>query len=101
MSPDDMRNTLIVEMTAHSTQTDYQSFNDFDLAGMGAVMVFPRGHGQPDARNECSLDMKSSAPSHETGLPAGWRLATRPPVGAETHISASASRSPSGVPLDK
>jgi len=43
MSPDDMRNTLIVEMTAHSTQTDYQSFNDFDLAGMGAVMVFLRG----------------------------------------------------------
>jgi len=43
MSPDDMRNRLIVEMTAHSTQTDYQSFNDFDLAGMGAVMVFLRG----------------------------------------------------------
>jgi len=43
MSPDDMRNTLIVEMTAHSTQTDYRSFNDFDLGGMGAVMVVLRG----------------------------------------------------------
>jgi hypothetical protein len=42
MSPDDIRNTLIVEMTKHSNQTDYQSFNDFALAGVGAVMVFLR-----------------------------------------------------------
>jgi very-short-patch-repair endonuclease len=42
MSPDDQRNTLIVELTAHSNQSNYQSFNDFDLAGMGAVLVFLR-----------------------------------------------------------
>lgn len=43
MSPDGMRNTLIVELAGHSNQTNYQAFNDFDLAGMGAVMVFLRG----------------------------------------------------------
>lgn len=42
MSPDDQRNTLIVEMVAHSNQLvgSYQSLNDADLAGAGAVMVF-------------------------------------------------------------
>lgn len=39
MSLDDMRNTLIVEMTNHSNQTNYQAYNDRDLAGAGAVMV--------------------------------------------------------------
>ena len=42
MSPDDQRNTLIVELAKHSNQTDYQAFNDFALAGAGAVMVFLR-----------------------------------------------------------
>jgi hypothetical protein len=42
MSPDDQRNTLIVEMTKHSNQTDYQAFGDSALAGAGAVMVFLR-----------------------------------------------------------
>jgi len=43
MSPDDQRNTLIVEMAGHSNQTNLQAFNDFELAGAGAVMVFLRG----------------------------------------------------------
>jgi hypothetical protein len=54
MSSDDMRNTLIVEMTAHSNQANYQAFNDFDLAGMGAVMVFLR-----EARLRTDAELKT------------------------------------------
>lgn len=39
MSRDDQRNTLIVEMTKHSNQTNYQAFSDAVLEGMGAAMV--------------------------------------------------------------
>ena len=42
MSPEDQRNTLIVELTGHSNQRNFQSFDDETLAGMGAVMVFLR-----------------------------------------------------------
>lgn len=44
MSPDDQRNTLIVEMTNHSNQSggSYQAMSDADLAGAGALMVFLR-----------------------------------------------------------
>ena len=44
MSHEDMRNTLIVEMTNHSNQTtaSYQALNDADLEGVGAVMVLLR-----------------------------------------------------------
>ena len=42
MSQEDQRNTLIVELTAHSNQSNFQSFDDFALAGMGAVLVFLR-----------------------------------------------------------
>lgn len=44
MSREDMRNTLIVEMTNHSNQTtaSYQGLNDADLEGVGAVMVLLR-----------------------------------------------------------
>ena len=45
MSADDQRNTLIVEMAGHSNQANFQAFNDFELAGAGAVMVFLRGGG--------------------------------------------------------
>ena len=46
MSAEDQRNTLIVELTAHSNQADYQSYNDYALAGMGAVLgVSTRGKG--------------------------------------------------------
>jgi hypothetical protein len=50
MSAEDQRNTLIVEMVAHSNQPvgDYQGLNDFQLAGAGAVMVFLRGAGIRD-----------------------------------------------------
>jgi Pretoxin HINT domain len=40
MSADDQRNALIVEMANHSNQTNYQSFSNDDLAGVGALMVF-------------------------------------------------------------
>jgi hypothetical protein len=43
MTHDDQRNTLIVELAAHSNQTNYQQFNDVTLEGMGAVMVTLRG----------------------------------------------------------
>jgi hypothetical protein len=39
MSHDDHRNTLIVEMAAHSNQSNFQAFNDAALEGAGAVMV--------------------------------------------------------------
>jgi len=42
MSEEDQRNTLIVELTNRSNQNNFQSFNSFDLAGMGAVLVFLR-----------------------------------------------------------
>jgi hypothetical protein len=42
MSDEDQRNTLIVELTNHSNQSNYQSFDNFALAGMGAVLVFLR-----------------------------------------------------------
>jgi hypothetical protein len=43
MSHDDQRNTLIVELAAHSNQRNFQAFNDATLEGMGAVMVTLRG----------------------------------------------------------
>ena len=54
MSSDDMRNTLIVEMAAHSNQTNYQALNDFQLAGVGAVMIFLR-----EARLRTDAELKA------------------------------------------
>ena len=50
MSPEDQRNTLIVEMAGHSSQPvpDYQAMNDADLAGAGAAMAFLRASGIRD-----------------------------------------------------
>jgi hypothetical protein len=45
VTADNQRNTLIVELATHSNQTNLQSFNDFDLAGMGAALVFLRANG--------------------------------------------------------
>jgi hypothetical protein len=59
MSPDDQRNTLIVEMAAHSNQTNFQAFNDFDLGGAGAVMVFLRRH--PDGCRTQEYELRRSA----------------------------------------
>jgi hypothetical protein len=42
MSAEDQRNTLIVELSGRSNQHNFQSFNNFELAGMGAVLVFLR-----------------------------------------------------------
>jgi len=42
MSHDGQRNTLIVEMANRSTQSNLQSFDDYTLAGMGALLVFLR-----------------------------------------------------------
>ena len=42
MSEEDQRNTLIVELSGRSNQHNFQSFNNFELAGMGAVLVFLR-----------------------------------------------------------
>jgi hypothetical protein len=42
MSSDAQRNTLIVVLTSLSNQSNYQSFDDATLAGMGAVLVFLR-----------------------------------------------------------
>jgi hypothetical protein len=42
MSEEDQRNTLIVELSGRSNQHNFQSFNTFELAGMGAVLVFLR-----------------------------------------------------------
>jgi len=40
LSAADQRNTLIVEMSKHSNQANFQSFSDADLAAAGVVMVF-------------------------------------------------------------
>ena len=42
MSHGDMRNTLIVELTNRSNQSDFQRFDNDTLAGMGAVLVLLR-----------------------------------------------------------
>ena len=42
MSHEDQRNTLIVELANRSNQSNFQSFDDATLAGMGAVLVFLR-----------------------------------------------------------
>ena len=42
MSDGDQRNTLIVELSNRSRQSNYQSFDDVTLAGFGAVLVFLR-----------------------------------------------------------
>ena len=63
MSPEDMRNTLIVELTAHSNQTDYQALTDHDLAGAGAVMVAMRELG---IRTDAQLRTMSSDDQRNT-----------------------------------
>lgn len=45
MSGEDERNTLIVELTNRSNQNNYQAFNNWELAGMGAILVFLREAG--------------------------------------------------------
>jgi hypothetical protein len=63
MSNDDQRNTLIVELTAHSNQTDYQAYDDDTLAGLGAVLVFLREGG---IRDDAALRMMSADDQRNT-----------------------------------
>jgi len=57
MSQDDMRNTLIVELAAHSSETALQAYDDARLEGAGAVMVLLRRTG---IRSDAALRTMSS-----------------------------------------
>jgi hypothetical protein len=59
MTPDDQRNTLIVELAGHSNESvaRYQAMRDDPLAGVGAVMVFLREGG---IRNDAALKTMSA-----------------------------------------
>lgn len=63
MSFDDQRNTLIVELTNHSNQSNYQGYSDQDLAGAGAVMVAMRELG---IRDDATLRTMSSDDQRNT-----------------------------------
>jgi hypothetical protein len=63
ISPDDMRNTLIAELTNHSNQANYQAYNDYDLAGAGAVMVALR---ELQIRSDAQLRTMSSDDQRNT-----------------------------------
>ena len=63
MSLDDMRNTLIVELARYSNEPNYQAFDDFALAGMGAVMVFLR---EGKIRNDQELGTMSADDQRNT-----------------------------------
>lgn len=65
MTHDEMRNTLIVEMTGHSTQTDYQGYDNDRLAGVGAVMVFLRSFG---IRDDAALRAMSADDQRNTAI---------------------------------
>src|SRR5882672_2284639 len=65
MSAEDQRNTLIVEMAAHSNQAigHFQSLNNADLAGVGAVMAFLR---EARIRNDADLKKMSADDQRNT-----------------------------------
>ena len=63
MSQEDMRNTLIVELTNHSNQTDYQAYDDLRLAGAGAVMVLLWAIG---SRDDAALRTMSAGDQRNT-----------------------------------
>lgn len=65
MSAEDQRNTLIVEMAAHSNQSisNYQALNDVALAGVGAVMVFLR---EAKLRDDAALKTMSADDQRNT-----------------------------------
>src|SRR5256885_737329 len=54
ISHDDQRNTLITELDARTKDSAgfYQSLNDYELAGAGAILVFVR---QAEIRNDAAL----------------------------------------------
>lgn len=64
MSHDDQRNTLIVELTGRTRQSDYQGFSDRDLAGAGALLVLLRRGGirtDAELRSMTADDMRNTA----------------------------------------
>ena len=65
MSAEDQRHTLEVELAGHSKELigHYQSLNDTDLAGEGAVMVFLR---EGKIRNDTDLKKMSAANQRNT-----------------------------------
>ncbi|KOV83813.1 hypothetical protein [Nocardia sp. NRRL S-836] len=67
MSDEDMRNRLIVVMTSLSNQNDYQGYNNSDLAGVGAVMVFLRETG---IRDDAALRQMSADDQRNTAIVA-------------------------------
>ncbi len=82
MSLDDQRNTLIVELTAHSNQSNYQAFNNAELEGMGAVMVYLRGAG---IRSDADLRRMSADDQRNTLISA---------LGVQTHLGGELQRLP-------
>ena len=63
MTWDDMRNTLIVELTGRTNQRDYQAYNDHRLAGAGAVLVALRHLGartDPQLRTMSADDIRNT-----------------------------------------
>lgn len=63
MSAEDQRNTLIVALTALSNQSNYQSFDDHTLAGLGAALVFMRETG---IRDDSALKTMSAEDQRNT-----------------------------------
>lgn len=80
MSLEDQRNTLIVEMTAHSNQTNFQSFTNPVLEGMGAVMVFLR---QARIRQDADLKRMSTDDQRNTLISV---------LGVQTHLGRELQR---------
>jgi hypothetical protein len=65
MSPEDQRNTLITELVGRTKDgvKYYQSLNDSDLAGAGALLVYLRGTGSrtdPQIKTMSADDMRNT-----------------------------------------
>jgi hypothetical protein len=63
MSVEDQRNTLIVELAAHSAQSNYQSFDNHALARLGAALVFLR---EANIRDDFTLKHMSAEKQRNT-----------------------------------
>lgn len=74
VSEDNQRNTLISKLAGLSNQTNLQSFNDFELAGIGAALVFLRASA---IRNDSDLKQMSVDNQRNTLIVE---------IGAQTHI---------------
>src|SRR5680860_52312 len=84
MSHEDQRNTLIDELTGRTNQANYQSYNDHELAGAGALLVFLRRAG---IRGDALVE-DSDGRRHAQHDDRGDRQADRPrqePAGLAKH----------------